>query len=282
MRHVLRTMGTVVSVDLPAGWSAGPVEAVFMSVDERYSLYRADSELSRVADGRLALADAGDQVRATYARALAWQAATGGIFSPHRPDGGLDLNGIVKAEAIEEAGALLAGAGCRAWTINAGGDILTGGAGGPYRVGIADPADPTALLCAIGLDGDRRAVATSGSAQRGDHIWRDRSLAPAAFVQASVAAADIVTADVLATAVVAGGPAALHDITGRWDVDVLTVDRAGDLRATPGMRRALLSSAGQRHGAPGSAPGHPANRRPSSRGRPHFRPDAPDPGRKGP
>ncbi|MBL0885104.1 FAD:protein FMN transferase [Myceligenerans sp. I2] len=237
-------MGTVVSVDLPDGWAPDPVETVFTAVDERYSLYRADSELSRVADGRLALADAGSRVRATYARALDWQAATGGVFTPHRPGGGLDLNGIVKAEAIEQAGELLTASGCPAWTINAGGDILTSGDDGPLRVGIADPADPTALLCAIGLDGDRRAVATSGSAQRGDHIWRDRSLTPAAFVQASVVAADIVTADVLATAVVAGGPAVLDDLSGRWDVDVLAVDRAGGIRATPGLRRALLGPAG--------------------------------------
>jgi thiamine biosynthesis lipoprotein len=52
----------------------------------------------------------------------------------------------------------------------------------------------------------------------------------------SVAASDIVTADVLATAVVAGGRGTLDAVTARWDVDVLAVTHDGALLATPGFR----------------------------------------------
>jgi thiamine biosynthesis lipoprotein len=84
--------------------------------------------------------------------------------------------------------------------------------------------------------GGKAALATSGSAERGDHIW---SLAAGAseFRQVSVAAADVVTADVLATAIVAGGVPMLHRATALWDVEVLAVRRDGDLLATPGFRR---------------------------------------------
>jgi thiamine biosynthesis lipoprotein len=51
-----------------------------------------------------------------------------------------------------------------------------------------------------------------------------------------VAASDIVTADVLATAIMAGGAAALTLATSRWDVDVLAVKNDGGLLATPGFR----------------------------------------------
>jgi thiamine biosynthesis lipoprotein len=51
-----------------------------------------------------------------------------------------------------------------------------------------------------------------------------------------VVADDIITADVLATAIISGGSTALDDLTARFNVDVLTVDREGCLRATPGMR----------------------------------------------
>jgi thiamine biosynthesis lipoprotein len=51
-----------------------------------------------------------------------------------------------------------------------------------------------------------------------------------------VAAADIVTADVLATAIVAGGTAMLHRATDGWEIDVLAVRRNGELLATPGFR----------------------------------------------
>jgi thiamine biosynthesis lipoprotein len=56
------------------------------------------------------------------------------------------------------------------------------------------------------------------------------------FVQVSVAAADVVTADVLATAIVAGGIPMLNRATDMWDIDVLAVRADGDLLATQGFR----------------------------------------------
>ncbi|CAN5132768.1 FAD:protein FMN transferase [soil metagenome] len=246
MRRVFETMGTVASIEVPEQQlSAIPaIEAAFDEIDRRFSLYRADSELSRIARGELRLPDAGPDVIASYSRALAWRDSTGGAFTPHRPDGALDLNGIVKAEAIERAGGILDAAGCTDWTINVGGDILTryASAAGSAAIGIVDPGDGAALLCSLVLRGDRRALATSGSAERGDHIWLGGSTARADFTQVSVIAEDIVTADVLATAIVAGGRDALDDATARWPIDVLTVDRAGDLLATPGMRASLQAN----------------------------------------
>ncbi|QYH34657.1 FAD:protein FMN transferase [Salinibacterium sp. M195] len=258
MRHVFETMGTVASIELPRAWASevAALERIFREVDDRFSLYRRDSELSMIADGRLLLSAASSPLLASYSRALEWRNATGCNFSPHRPDGAIDLNGIVKAEAIDQAGAHLTAAGCPQWSINVGGDILispTGGATGVsaragqpapaiLRAGIADPATPAQLLCSLELRHPRRAIATSGSAQRGDHIWRGGSTEPAQFVQVSVVANDIVTADVLATTIVAGGEIALDDVTDRWDVDVITVDAAGALRTTPGLLRSLASS----------------------------------------
>lgn len=236
MRQTFETMGTVVSLD----WSGHPaeliaVQSLFEAADRRFSLYRPDSELSRVADGSLELLDASAELREVYAMALGWRGETGGAFSPHRPDGALDLNGIVKAWAMAEAGRAL---GAGDWCLNVGGDVLVSGRtafGAPWVVGIVDPADRAGLLTGVPLVSGRRAATTSGSAGRGDHIWT-RGREAAEFVQVTVLADDIVTADVLATAIVSGGAAALEDLTGRFDVDVLTVDREGALRATPGMR----------------------------------------------
>jgi thiamine biosynthesis lipoprotein len=47
-----------------------------------------------------------------------------------------------------------------------------------------------------------------------------------------VIADDIVTADVLATAIVAAGPSGLDDVTARFDIDALVVTTEG-LLATP-------------------------------------------------
>jgi len=235
-RATFETMGTVVSLD-GAGSPAllDAVRAVFDAADRRFSLYRPDSELRRIADGSLELLDASAELREVYATALGWRGETGGAFTPHRPDGTVDLNGIVKAWAMAEAGRAL---GDGDWCLNVGGDVLVSGeaaSDAPWVVGIVDPADRAALLTGLPLVGGRRAAATSGSAERGDHIWT-RGREAAEFVQVTVLADDVVTADVLATAIVSGGATALDDLAGRFDIDVLTVDRDGRLRATPGMR----------------------------------------------
>jgi FAD:protein FMN transferase len=60
-------------------------------------------------------------------------------------------------------------------------------------------------------------------------------------VQVSVIAGDIVTADVLATAIVAGGRDALDDVTDHWPVDVLAIDRSGAMLASRGFRDAMAA-----------------------------------------
>jgi len=238
-------MGTVVSLISRADDATrSAVEDLFSAADERFSLYRPESELSQVAAGTITLVNASPELRETYAAALDWRHRTAGAFTPNRPDGVVDLNGIVKAAAMRDAATVLKRAGCRDFCLNVGGDILVAGAqpdGNPWTVGLVDPRNSGALVCSIVIDGARRAVATSGSAERGDHIWLGGSGGPAEFLQASVVANDIVTADVLATSIIAGGWATLDDITSRWDVDVLTVDRAGELLATPGLRQSLAA-----------------------------------------
>jgi thiamine biosynthesis lipoprotein len=235
------TMGTVASIDVTgsADLVIDQVRLGFDALENRFSLYRDDSEISRVARGELRLTQASDELRLVYERAVEWRSQTSGAFTPHRPDGVLDLNGIVKAIGIEQAGALLHDRGFEDWCVNVGGDVLS--AGSPpdrdfWSIGIVDPAERTALLCAVDLLEGRLAIATSGTSERGEHVWRTGD---DTFIQVSVVAGDIVTADVLATAILSGGAAFLDDATGRWDIDVLAVSSAGDLRMTPGMKRML-------------------------------------------
>ena len=247
--RVFTSMGTVVSLrtdgdaDVVAR-SAAVAASVFDRWDRRCSLYRTDSELSRVARGELALTEADAELRDAYALAVAWRARTGGAFTPHRSDGVIDLNGVVKAVAIAEAGDALQSMGVAGWGIDAGGDVLVSGPradGSSWLVGIVDPWERDRLLSAIPLGAHRHAVATSGIAERGEHIWSTTDGTDPVFVQVSVAAGDIVTADVLATAIVAGGEPALDELSAREPVDVLAVRRDGTMAATPGWPRAPLA-----------------------------------------
>ena len=234
--HVFDTMGTVVSIrtaDDRATIDRKTVEGVFERYDRTYSLYDTASPLSQVARGDLPLAATAKEVRDTYALALEWRQKTGGLFTPHRPDGVIDLSGIVKALAIRDAGALLDG-NTNNWLLTVGGDLLgrASPGGAPWNVGIVDPDDATRLAGVATVGPTRRALATSGIAERGEHIWNRNG--PSFFAQATVAADDIITADVLATAIIAGRPEDLDQLTAQWDVDVMTIDREGRQRATPG------------------------------------------------
>lgn len=227
------TMGTVVSLRGAAPEAASAVRAVFEGYDHRYSLWDPASVLSRVAAGSLRLPDAPEEVRDVYALALSWRDRTGGAFTPHRPDGVVDLSGVVKALAIRDAGAVL-DVDSDDWVLSAGGDVLVRGthwADEPWSIGVVDPARRDTVVGVVRLAGSRRAVATSGTAERGEHIWR-RSVPT--FVQATVVADDIMTADVLATAVVAGDEDDLRRTTVDHDVDVLAFAVDGAVWATPG------------------------------------------------
>lgn len=246
-RHIFETMGTVVSLTVaiidPDALDLKPIVRIFDRFDAKYSLYKPESELSRIASGEIDLVDASEELRETYAVALDWRESTHGDFTPHRPDGVIDLSGVVKAMAMERAGTELLRSGIRNWCLNAGGDVLVCGGrevSEPWVVGIIDPADKAALVASTALVGSRRACATSGIAERGDHIWTVGGRSPS-FVQATVLADDIVTADVLATTIIAGGPDALDRICASWQIDAMTVDHDGNIRMTPDFAMSIAS-----------------------------------------
>lgn len=252
-------MGTVVSLLLPpmrdhsrlehVDAALADLRQVLAEMEARFSLYREASEASRIARGEVPLTRASREMRDMTALAAEWRVRTDGTFTPIRPDGTLDLAGVVKAAAIEGIGAGLDAAGVSDWLVNVGGDVLARGerppGEAPWRVALVDPSDRGRTLGSVSLSGTRRSVATSGVAERGEHIWRAGPAScdsASSFVQVTVLADDIVTADVLATTFLAGGPAALDNLAGRFDVDVLAHDGAGELTATPGMRDLLLET----------------------------------------
>lgn len=240
-RLVFDTMGTVCSLSVPGGLDpdlAARVERVFVEMDERFSLYRPMSEASRVSRRELAFHDASPQYQSAYWVAHDWSTLTEGAFNPFRADGTIDLHGVVKALAIDAAGEVLDGVSD--WCLNVGGDVLARGVEGPGRpwvAGVVDPDDQQALFSQATLTGDLPAIATSGTALRGEHIWRVREDDDThQFRQVTVLGTDIVTADVLATAILAGGRGTLQAMTAEHHIEVLALGRGGDIWATPAFR----------------------------------------------
>lgn len=239
MRTTFEAMGTVVSLEveehvdgLDVHLARVAAAVVFEQLEARFSRWRDGSEAARVQAG-LPVVATSEAFRRVYHAAMLWRLETDGAFDPHPAGGAVDLDGIVKALAIEHAGASLVRLGFDRWSIAAGGDVLVRAeAHDPLRVvGVAAPDG--GLLAALALSSERQAVATSGTSERGEHI-RGRS----DVVQATVVAAGIVEADVLATALVASDRSGFDAICERFDIDVLGVTSTGEVLATPGIVRA--------------------------------------------
>jgi len=217
LRRVEPVMGTTVSIDvqppLVAPAILDAVMAQLHDIDARFSTYRPDSEVSRLARGEIRAEDCSLDVRHVLAACDHLAAVTGGAFDArhHRTDGLLDPSGFVKGWAIEEAAWLIDSAGGRNYWINAGGDIVARGheaSGRPWRVGIRHPdrADRVAAVLSV----SDRAVATSGAYERGEHI-RDPfgGHAPSGLRSVTVVGPGLAFTDAYATAIYVMGMAGL-------------------------------------------------------------------------
>ena len=211
VRRVEHLMGTVVGVDVrqPAPLDVvepalGAFFATLRDIEARFSPFLADSEVSRIADGRLAEGDASQDLRFVLSACDHLTATSGGAFDArrHRPDGRLDPSGFVKGWAIDEAAVHLDDAGLTCYAINAGGDIVVRGVPEPGRgwlVGVQHPWLPDRIAARLEIRGG--AVATSGLYERGAHIRDPRSGAtPRELASLTVVGPELTWADAYATA----------------------------------------------------------------------------------
>ena len=144
----------------------------------------------------------------------------------------------MKGWATERAAGALDAAGLEHWCVSVGGDLQVRGqpAGGrPWRIAVADPLHPGRVLASFDLhDG---AVATSGTAERGQHLWDGRTgRPPDALASVTVLGPHLTWADALATAAFALGDAGLDWIEGLEGYEAVAVDTTGMVRVTPGLQ----------------------------------------------
>ena len=219
--HVEQCMGTVFTLDIrDAGdWREATADVVawLHKVDRVFSTYRADSDISRLQRGELAIADADPDVAAVLDLCAEVQVQTRHWFSATYR-GRIDPTGLVKGWAIERAGQMLRAHGARNHAVNGGGDLQLAGEsapGRPWTVGIADPADGQRVLATV--SGRDLAVATSGISERGAHLVDPfTGTCPTAYASATVVGPCLTLADSYATAAFLMGADAL-----RW---IATVD----------------------------------------------------------
>lgn len=206
-------MGTAVSIDIADALPEQRLRALIddvcqwlHEVDQRFSTYKADSEVNRLQRGELRIDDCSADLRTVLDACAGLWRETDGYFDAYAT-GRLDPSGYVKGWSVEVASARLAAAGSDHHCVNAGGDIRTRGraAGGdPWRVGIRHPWQPDKLSWVLAVCD--LAVATSGTYERGDHVRNPRSGGPARGLRAvTVVGPDLALADAYATTALAMG-----------------------------------------------------------------------------
>ncbi|WP_228473015.1 FAD:protein FMN transferase [Streptomyces cyaneochromogenes] len=245
-------MGTVFSFDVRGG-DPGAVQSALEEavaglhrVDEVFSTYRDDSQVSRLARDELTVDDCDPDVAEVLALAAQAERISEGWFST-RYEGRLDPTGIVKGWSVERAARRLVDVpGVTGVSVNGGGDVQLLGVPGPqrpWRVGVSDPLRPGALAAVISAAGlDELAVATSGTAERGAHIVDPRTGRSAVtdLVAVTVVAPSVTWADCWATAAFAmGSRQGLRWLESLPGVEALLITAGDEVRCTGGLAARL-------------------------------------------
>lgn len=198
--HRFRAMGCDVAV---AGGDPAVVAAVLERWESAFSLFRPESELCHVNRAEAQVLAVSPLFAGTLRVALDVAAETKGLVDPtlcgrwteillserllsRRPGLALDLNGVVKALAVDAAAETLDGPGF----VSVGGDLAVRG-----PVDVALPAEGSVRVVSGGL-------ATSGTVSRGAHLvdpaTGDASESP--WEQVTASGASCLAADVAAKA----------------------------------------------------------------------------------
>lgn len=268
---------------------APQIDAVFARVDRQMSPWRGDSTLSRFNTGRRGWHRAEPEVTHVLTAALAIAGQSAGAFDPTvgplvaqwgfgpihgsdrpnwrdisveaegiekpRGDVTLDLCGIAKGWALDQAVDLARGDGVTDMLFDLGGELRALGQhpdGRPWRVAVEHPVPGEAAAAVVQLL-PGQAVATSGlkaqsytlGGHRYGHIIDPAARAPAdgGLLSVSVLSGDAMTADGWATALFAAGKTDGPELARRLGLAALfLVENGGAVErlATPAMQGALI------------------------------------------
>lgn len=231
-------MGTVVSFDVPSGTDLDPVVDWLHWVDAVFSPFRPDSEVSRLGRGEISADTCVPEMADMLSMCDQLNRDTHGYFTIY-PDGRFDPCGYVKGWAIQRASDMLADAGSSDHIVNGGGDVACRGErapGSPWRVGVTNPLSPGALAYTVAAPRAGFAIATSGLAERGLHIFDPIGGRPAlTFASVTITGPNLTLADAYATAAYAMGDAARDWVEALEGYEALVVALDGDTWKSTGF-----------------------------------------------
>src|SRR5579884_60052 len=245
MKQLQLLMGMPITVEiLDACATEADIERVFAYfrfIDETFSTYKEESEISKINRGELAEEEYSDAVKMILALSEQTRQETHGYFDIER-DGFIDPSGIVKGWAIFQAAQMLKEAGFGNFYIDAGGDIQVAGTknGHPWRVGIRNPFNRNENVKVLSITD--KGVATSGTAIRGQHIYNpyqpQRTIQD--IVSLTVIGPNVYEADRFATAAFAMGKKGIYFIEQLAGFEGYMIDSSARATYTSNFERYVL------------------------------------------
>ncbi|GCE16797.1 FAD:protein FMN transferase [Dictyobacter kobayashii] len=247
MKNTRLLMGMPITVEvLDAAATEAILEQVFdyfIAVDERFSTYKTDSEISQINRGELPVERYSADMQTILKLSEQTREETQGYFDIHH-NGSCDPSGIVKGWAIQNAAAILKAQGLQNFYIDAGGDVQVAGSkdGHPWRIGIRNPFNRNQNVKIVALTG--QGIATSGTAIRGQHIYNphDPQKQLQNIVSITVIGPNVYEADRFATAAFAMGEKGILFIEKLAGFEGYMIDAHARATYTSGFERYVLKS----------------------------------------
>lgn len=182
-------------------------------IDEKFSTYKKNSEISRINRGELKEKDYSNDMKTIFDLSKKTKKETKGYFDINI-NGVLDPSGIVKGYAINQAAKILKKKGFKNFYAEIAGDIEICGKNNNknWKVGIQNPFNQKEIIKIVHLT--NRGIATSGTYIRGLHIYNPKIKKKADDIASiSVIGPNIYEADRFATAAFAMGEKGIEFIS---------------------------------------------------------------------
>jgi thiamine biosynthesis lipoprotein len=243
MKQTELIMGMPITIEIASGGKKEHFDQLFeyfREVDQRFSTYRQDSEISKINNG-LPKNKWSSEMTEVMALCEQTKRLSRGFFDISH-NGKLDPSGLVKGWAVNNAAQLLKNQGVADFYIEAGGDIQSFGQdqdGKEWTFGIRNPFNMAEIIKVIRPLSN--GLATSGTYIRGQHIYDPVDGKKLTHIKSlTVIGPDIYEADRFATAAFAMGEGGLKFIENLEGFEGYMVDENKRAAYTSGFERFVI------------------------------------------
>lgn len=207
-----------------------------VSVDERFSVFKKNSEITLFNEGKILEKDLSAQMKEVFALSEQTKKETNNFFDI-KYNGKIDPSGLVKGWTIYNASLILRKKGFKNFYVEIAGDIEAVGLnseGKKWAIGIRNPFNKEENVKVVYLSD--RGIATSGTYENGAHIYNPKEKKSAEeIISLTVIGPNVYEADRFATACFAMGREGIYFLENLQGFEGYMIDHEGIATFTTGF-----------------------------------------------